>query len=91
MINVARRAPLDAGHRSIGEFRLQRQYRLRFFACAVCVVAHQFKHLGDVLDILVAKHLRFVVGAEIIVAVGQTKPALLDAEDDLGSILEILC
>ena len=43
---------------------------------ARAVVAEQSEHAADVGDVLAAEHLRAVVGVVVVVAVGQSEPAL---------------
>ena len=58
--------------------------------CFVRRLAHQVEHIRDVRDIFLARLLRGVAGAEVIIALGQTQAPLIDYGNLLSRVLEIL-
>ena len=66
-------ALLEVGHRRLGEARLDAHHRPRSGRGRVGRVAGEHEHALDVLGVLRAQRDRRLVGARVVVAVGQAE------------------
>ena len=53
-------------------------------------IAQQLEHVGEVCDVLLAGFDALVVGAEVVVLLGQAEAALVGVGDFAGGVFEIL-
>jgi len=90
VVGLVRVTPRDAVHRRFGELRLELHDPLRLRLGLGLCRSGELQHLADVIEVERAQVLRFLVVLEVVVAVGQAEPALIDAADHLRRILRVL-
>ena len=83
-------AQIDAAHRGLGQGGLDLQHRGGFLGGLIGRVAGQGEHLLHVIEVLGADLGEARGIDDVVVAVGQRKPALTDGSDLLCRILFIL-
>ncbi len=83
-------AALHIGHGGFGQRGFDSENGLGLAAGLLLGVAAQRKQFGDVLEILLAQLLGFVVVARVVVTVGQSQATLVGFADDFRAVFEVL-
>ena len=76
--------------RDFGQRGFKLQNLLRVGTCLGIGFADQLKDVCDMLHILLAEFFICVAGAQIVIALGQTEPALIENSNLLACVLEVL-
>src|SRR3989442_5170483 len=90
MVEIGRITALDRFHGGLGQCGLHIHHYLSVGGGLLRAITHQTESLLQVRDVLSAKLDRFRIVPEIVVAVGQPQPSLVDDGDHLGGVIEIL-
>ena len=90
VVDVERVAALHLLQRHAGQRRLDAEDPLRRQSGALLRVSEQLEHPHQVVAIAIARLARLGVVLEVVVAVRQTEPALVDDGDDRGGVLRVL-
>ena len=80
-------AAFHAAHRVFGQFGLKGEDALGLVGSGFRLSAGELKHLGDVLDILVAHFLGLF--GEVVVLVGEAQAALVEVHDVLAGVFRV--
>ena len=87
---LVRIAPVDARERGLRQIGLDGHDGLRAGVRGIGRIAQQRQHGRHVVEIFGANFLRFRVGIDVVVAVGQAEPAGGSERDDAAGIGVIL-
>ena len=89
VVNLLRIAPAGLVQRALGQAGFNVHHRLGFGRGFLRSVPQQLEHLLYVRNVLLAEFHGLGIVLEVVVAIGQTQPALIHFADDLAGILEV--
>jgi hypothetical protein len=90
VIHLVGIAPVHPRHRRLGQRLLDLQHRLRLRGRLGGRRPGERQHLGDVRLVGLAQVGELSVLLQVVVAIGQPQPALVEHADHLGGVLEVL-
>ncbi len=82
-------APLGAVHRRLRQLGFDLQNGFRLSGSGFGLVAEQFEHLLNVRDVALTRLHRLGIALQVVIAIRQPQPALIDIGDHLRGIVQI--